>query len=110
LGYQLIADELRDSGVEVCDNTVHSGCKEIVVFASFHKRSKSRKPGPPVHDDLVKRDFTASEPNRLWLTDITEHQPSESKLYVCSIKDLFSNRIAGYATDNHIAHLSRLKL
>lgn len=31
-----------------------------------------RKAGPPVHDDLAKRDFTAQRPNQLWVTDITE--------------------------------------
>jgi transposase InsO family protein len=41
------------------------------------KRGLNRKPGPPVHDDLVERDFTAAAPNELWLTDITEH-PTEA--------------------------------
>jgi len=34
------------------------------------KRSRVKKAGPPVHDDLVRRDFTANAPNRLWLTGI----------------------------------------
>jgi transposase InsO family protein len=37
------------------------------------KRGRNRKPGPPVHNDLVERDFTAAAPNELWLADITEH-------------------------------------
>jgi len=37
------------------------------------KRAKNGKPGPPVHDDRVERDFTADGPNTLWLSDITEH-------------------------------------
>ena len=41
------------------------------------------KVGPPVHDDLVGRDFTADAPNRLWLADITEHRTGEGKLYLC---------------------------
>ena len=35
------------------------------------KRGKNGKTGPPVHDDLVTRDFTAPAPNTLWLADIT---------------------------------------
>ncbi len=31
------------------------------------------------------------------MTDITEHPTGEGKLYACIIKDLFSNRIVGYA-------------
>jgi putative transposase len=70
--------------------------------AHSKKRGLSRRPGPPVHDDLVKRDFTASVPNELWLTDITEHRTAEGKLYCCVVKDVWSNRIVGYATDSHM--------
>ena len=30
------------------------------------------KAGPPVHDDYVGREFTATASDQLWLTDITE--------------------------------------
>jgi putative transposase len=35
---------------------------------------------PPVHDDLVARRCTAPAPDRLWLTDITEHPTTDAKL------------------------------
>ena len=50
-----------------------------------------------MHDDLVQRDFTAAGPNQLWLTDITEHPTAEGKLYLCAVKDVWSNRIVGYS-------------
>lgn len=43
-----------------------------------------------MHDDLVARDLTADARNQLWLTDITEHNTGEGKLYLCAIKDVFS--------------------
>ncbi|WP_371588592.1 DDE-type integrase/transposase/recombinase [Streptomyces virginiae] len=52
-----------------------------------------------MHDDLVSRNFTASGPNRPWLADITEHATGDGKLYLCAIKDVFSNRIVGYSID-----------
>jgi len=55
-----------------------------------------------VHDDLVRRDFTATGPNRLWLADITEHRTGEGKLYLCAIKDVWSNRIVGYCIDSRM--------
>jgi len=61
-----------------------------------------KKPGPPVHDDLVERNFTAGAPNTLWLSDITEHRTREGKLYLCAIKDVYSNRIVGYSTDSRM--------
>ncbi|MET7409400.1 DDE-type integrase/transposase/recombinase [Streptomyces parvulus] len=55
-----------------------------------------------MHDDLVRRDFTATCANRLWLADITEHATGEGKLYLCAIKDAFSNRIVGYSIDERM--------
>ena len=63
------------------------------------RRGLGRRPGPPVHDDLVERDFTATRLDELWLTDITEHRTGEGKLYLCAIKDVCSNRIVGYSID-----------
>lgn len=66
------------------------------------KRVKSGEAGPPVHDDLVERDFTADEPNQLWFSDIIEHHIGEGKLYLGAIKDAFSNRIVGYSIDSRM--------
>jgi putative transposase len=64
----------------------------------FSKKSGlRRKAGPPVHDDLVARQFTAAGPDRVWLTGITEHPTGEGKLYLCAFKDVYSNRIVGYS-------------
>ncbi len=63
------------------------------------KRGLNRKAGPPVHEDLVDRQFSAAAPNLLWLTDITEHRTAEGKLYLCAVKDACSKRIVGYSMD-----------
>ena len=98
-GYRLIADELTDLGFEVSERRVWRLCSQqgIVSATTRKKRGKAGKQGPPVHDDLVQRQFTAAGPNQLWLTDITEHPTREGKLYLFAIKDVFCNRIVGYA-------------
>lgn len=102
-GYRFIADELQDAGLEVCRNTVHALCKEAGITSITHRRSRSgRRPGPPVHDDLVRREFNASKPNQLWLTDITEHPTNEGKLYLCAFKDVWNNEIVGYSIANRM--------
>ena len=50
-------------------------------------------------EDLVKRNFVATHPNELWLTDITEHQTREGKVYCCAVLDLFSRKVVGWAID-----------
>jgi putative transposase len=98
-GYRFLTDEVRDAGFEVCERTVWRICAANGWWSVFGKRKtrKSAKPGTPAHDDLVRRAFTASEPNQLWLTDITEHWTNEGKLYLCAVKDVYSNRIVGYS-------------
>jgi len=104
-GHRLLADEARDVGEAMSDRTAWKIASENGWWSAFGKkkaRGKGRKVGPPVHDDLVQREFTADAPNRLWLTDITEHRTSEGKLYLCAIKDVFSNKIVGYSIDSRM--------
>ncbi|MGP9839177.1 IS3 family transposase, partial [Arthrobacter sp. 179] len=35
-------------------------------------------------------------------TDITEHETSQGKLYLCAIKDVFSSRIVGYSISSRM--------
>lgn len=51
-------------------------------------------------EDLVNRDFARSEPNRLWLTDITEHRTREGKVYCAVVLDAFSRRVVGWSIDS----------
>ena len=53
----------------------------------------------PTCEDLVQRQFTATAPNELWLTDITEHPTTEGKLYCCVVLDLYSRKVVGWAID-----------
>lgn len=98
-GYRLIADDLADLGFQSSERRVWRLCSQNGIISSVarRKRGKNTRPGPPVHDDRVHRVFVASQPNQLWLTDITEHWTGEGRLYCCAIKDVFSNRIVGYS-------------
>ena len=104
-GYRFLADEAREAGVAMAERTAWRICSENRWWSAFGKkkaRSSGKKPGPPVHDDLVHRVFSAEAPNQLWLADITEHRTGEGKLYLCAIKDVFSNRIVGYSIDDRM--------
>jgi transposase InsO family protein len=88
-GYRYLADEARAAGQPMATRTAWRLCSDNRWWSAFGKarRGTAKRPGPPVHDDLVERVFTADGPNRLWLTDITEHPTAEGKLYLCAVKD-----------------------
>jgi putative transposase len=103
-GYRFLADEARQAGRPMADRTAWRICSSQGWWSAFGKKRgrNGKKAGPPVHDDLVRRDFTATAPNRLWLADITEHRTTEGRLYLCALKDAFSNRIVGYSIDSRM--------
>ncbi|NYJ66189.1 transposase InsO family protein [Pseudoclavibacter chungangensis] len=112
-GHRLLADEARDAGEAMSDRTAWRIASMNGWFSAFGKpkRGRSRRPGPPVHDDLcavvdedgrTRHVFAADAPNQLWLTDITEHKTVEGKLYLCAIKDVYSGRIVGYSIDSRM--------
>ena len=95
----------------MAERTAWRICSELGWWSAFGKKRgrNGKKPGPPVHDDLCRgrrhgrvRHFTADAPNELWLADITEHRTGEGKLYLCAIKDVYSNRIVGYSIDSRM--------
>ena len=50
--------------------------------------------------DLVLRQFATDAPDRLWLTDITEHPTREGKLYCCVVLDAYSRSVVGWSIDS----------
>ena len=112
-GYRFLVDEAAEAGEAMAERTAWRICSELGWWSSHgNKRGKNgKKPGPPVHDDLcavvdkhgvTRHEFKADNPNQLWLADITEHWTAEGKLYVCAIKDAYSNRIVGYSIDSRM--------
>jgi len=104
-GFRFLADEARHAGQPMADRTAWRICSDNGWFSVFGKRKRAKKtqPGTAAHDDLVRREFTATAPNRLWLADITEHRTAEGKLYVCAVKDVHSNRIVGYSINDRMS-------
>jgi putative transposase len=61
-----------------------------------------RDPDAQPSSDLVNRDFTADGPNRLWVTDITEHPTREGKVYCAAVMDAYSRLIVGWSIAEHM--------
>lgn len=60
----------------------------------FARAATSRPAGVK---NLLERDFTALEPERKWVTDITEIATLEGKLFLCVVLDLYSKLVVGWS-------------
>jgi putative transposase len=61
-----------------------------------------RDPQAQPSADLVNRQFRVDAPNRLWITDITEHPTIEGKLYCAAVMDAYSRLIVGWSIAEHM--------
>lgn len=63
----------------------------------FRIRTTNSKHDHPIAPDLLQRNFSATAPNRAWVSDITYIGTEEGWLYLAVIMDLFSRRIVGWS-------------
>lgn len=67
-GHRFLADETHEAGQPMANQTAWKIASVNSWWSAFGKkraRGKGRNAGPPVHDDLLQREFIADAPNRL---------------------------------------------
>ena len=94
-GYDRIHKALEICGIKVSRNTVYRAMKEGSLIHKSRKPHGITKASTEIQDkeNLIKRDFTAAEPVKKLLTDITEVQCSDGKLYISPIMDCYNGEI-----------------
>lgn len=50
-----------------------------------HQRKYRHRPARATHEDLIQRDFTATAPDRVWFTDVTQHGAADGWVYCCAV-------------------------
>lgn len=84
IGRDQVARLMRELGIEGISR------RRKKIFTTVQDPDATRAP------DLVKRNFTATAPNELWVTDLTYVPTRSGMAYVCFIVDAFSRRIVGW--------------
>lgn len=104
-GIRKIHAELKRTFGPVARCTVERLCQELGIRGVVRgKFPRTTKPGPETKRpaDLVKRDFTAPGPNRLWVADLTYVPTEAGFVYVAFVLDVFSRTIVGWQTSTHM--------
>jgi len=108
-GSHKIARELeeRPELESACRNTVAKAMRELGlksrISRAFTPTTTQADPTKQPAPNQLAQDFTATAPNRKWVTDITYLPTAEGWVYLAVVLDLFSRKVVGWALSNSLA-------
>ena len=82
---------MREHGI----SAVHSKRRRRVVTTQSQHNL-------PVAANVLNQEFTATRPNRKWVTDMTYIPTREGWLYLAVVLDLFSRKVVGWSMDTQM--------
>lgn len=98
-------DELREDGEPVGRRRVQGLMRRFCLQAKVPRRFRvttDSNHNEPVAPNLLKQDFHADAPNRVWVGDITYVWTGEGWSYLATVIDLYSRRVVGWAFAEHM--------
>jgi putative transposase len=99
-GARRIAQEIRKTGVP-CGRTKAATVMDLAKIKARQKKkfkvTTDSQHNLPVSPNLLDREFTVSEPNRVYAGDITYIWTQEGWLYLAVVLDLFSRQVVGWS-------------
>ena len=104
-GPERLQRDLREQGVEVGISRIRRIRKKLGIRCKQKRKFKATtdsKHALPVAENLLSQEFEATEPNKIWVSDITYIPTEEGWLYLASHKDLCTGEIVGCAMGNRI--------
>lgn len=105
-GSPRITVELKEQGIDVCENTVAKYMREDDVFVKPQRRFVPRTTDSdhphPIAPNVLDRNFEATAPNQKWACDLTYVFTEEGWLYLSVVIDLFSRRVVGWSMSDEL--------
>jgi putative transposase len=100
-GWPRIWRELKQQGIRVGKQRVQQLMQQHGIRARGKRRFRvtttQSRPGLPVAENLLNRQFTVTAPNQVWAGDITYIDTQEGWLYLAVVLDLFNRQVIGWA-------------
>lgn len=104
-GTRRMAEELTSQGFP-CDRYRAGTLMKLAGVAARRKRkfkaTTDSRHHLPVSPNLLNREFEVTEPNRVWVSDITYIWTTGGWLYLVVILDLFSRMVVGWSMKNRM--------
>jgi transposase InsO family protein len=87
-------------GIPVSHGTVMLLMQRAGIKGLPGNRRRRPRHETPTAADLVDPNFARKAPDKLWVTDITEHPTREGKVYCAVVLDTYSRRVVGWSIDS----------
>lgn len=109
-GSPRITDELRDEGWRVSRKRVARLMRQNGLSPKIKKKwviTTDSGHDLPLAENILNREFTATEPGAKWVSDLTYLKTTQGWLYLCVIIDLWDRKVIGWsmATDMSAVHV-----
>ena len=103
-GVKRMLTALRKRGIKVSERTVYRTMSEMGLLHRRRTPHGTTKATTEIQDreNLIKRDFKAEKPLQKLLSDITEIQCNDGKLYLSAVLDCYNGEILSIAMDNNM--------
>ena len=105
-GPERLQADLADNGVQVGVHRIKRLRRKLGIRCKQKRKfiaTTDSAHALPIAPNLLNRQFTATAPNKTWLTDITYIPTEEGWLYLAGIKDVFNGELVGYAMADNMA-------
>ena len=104
-GARKILRELRKKGIRTSRKHIRRLMDEAGLVSVTRRRivnTTDSKHDLAIFPNLLQQNFSASNINRIWVSDFTYIPTDEGWLYLCSVLDICSRRIVGWAVSKNI--------
>jgi len=105
-GSPRITAELKARGFSCGENRIARLMRENGIKARTRKKFRITTKSDhtlPMAADLVRRDFSASVINQLWLSDITYIWTWEGWMYLAAVMDVYNRQIVGWSLSDRLS-------
>jgi transposase InsO family protein len=99
-GVRRLQPELADDGFVAGRDRIERLRRELGLRCKQKRKFKATTNSNhnlPVAENVLDQTFAPTEPNQVWVTDITYIPTAEGWLYLAGVKDVFTCEIVGYA-------------
>ena len=104
-GSPRVHDDLIDWGYMISQKTVARMMNEMGLKATQQEKfvvTTDSNHDLTIYPNILNRQFSVEEPNKVWVTDITYIWTVEGWVYLAFVMDLFSRKIVGWSLADHM--------